>query len=52
MTLSTKEANAALRAAGLSAIYSVRRVMHVAAIPLLGSGKTNYRELKELLKDA
>jgi len=49
MTLSTQEANAALRAAGLSALYSVRRVMRVAAIPLLGSGKTDYQELKKML---
>ena len=52
MKLSAREANAALRFAGLSAIYSVRRVMHVRAIPLLGSGKTDYRRLKELLKNA
>ena len=50
MTLSVNEVNAALRAAGLSAIYSVRQVMHVSAIPLLGSGKTNYRRLKDLLQ--
>jgi acyl-CoA synthetase (AMP-forming)/AMP-acid ligase II len=52
MRLSVREANDAIRAAGLSTIYSVRRVMRVAAIPLLGSGKTDYRKLKELLKNA
>ncbi|MCL1927062.1 MAG: AMP-binding protein, partial [Syntrophorhabdaceae bacterium] len=51
MMLSAREANAALRVAGLSAIYSIRRVMRVEAIPLLGSGKTDYRKLKELLKN-
>jgi acyl-CoA synthetase (AMP-forming)/AMP-acid ligase II len=51
MMLSAREANAALRASGLSAIYSVRRAVRVAAIPLLGSGKTDYRRLKELLRD-
>ena len=52
MTLSAKEANDALRSAGLSLIYSVRRVMHIETIPLLGSGKTDYKELQKLLKNA
>lgn len=50
MKLSVKEVNAALRAAGLSALYSIRRIVFLETIPLLGSGKTNYRELKALLK--
>ena len=50
MTLTAQEANAALHAAGLSAIYSVRRVERLAAIPLLGSGKTDYQKLKKLLR--
>ncbi|MCL2626917.1 MAG: MFS transporter [Cystobacterineae bacterium] len=50
MKLSAKEVNAALRSAGLSALYSIRRLVHLPTIPLLGSGKTNYRELKALLK--
>ncbi|MDR2695838.1 MAG: MFS transporter [Deltaproteobacteria bacterium] len=51
MMLSAKDANAALRASGLSALYSVHRVLRVAAIPLLGSGKTDYRGLKKLLRN-
>jgi len=51
MTIAVGEANAALRAAGLSAIYSVRRVERVTAIPLLGSGKTDYQGLKRLLRE-
>jgi acyl-CoA synthetase (AMP-forming)/AMP-acid ligase II/MFS family permease/acyl carrier protein len=50
MTLSVQEANAALRAAGLSAIYCLRRVERLTAIPLLGSGKTDYQKLKKLLR--
>ena len=50
MTLTAAEASAALRAAGLSAIYSVRRVQRLATIPLLGSGKTDYQKLKKLLR--
>lgn len=41
------EANAVIRAAGLSALHYVRQVIRVDAIPVLGSGKTDYRTLKE-----
>ncbi|HPD17550.1 MAG TPA: AMP-binding protein [Planctomycetota bacterium] len=41
--------NAALRAAGLSALHTIRRVIRVPQIPLLGTGKTDYRALKALL---
>ncbi|MDR3074183.1 MAG: AMP-binding protein, partial [Deltaproteobacteria bacterium] len=47
LPLTVEEANAALRAAGLSALYAVRRVVRLEAIPLLGSGKTDYRALKK-----
>jgi acyl-CoA synthetase (AMP-forming)/AMP-acid ligase II len=40
-------ANAASRKAGLSALHHIRQVIRVDAIPLLGTGKTNYRALKE-----
>lgn len=40
------EANSALRAAGLPALCAVQAVRRVAAIPVLGSGKTDYRLLK------
>lgn len=42
-------ANALLRAAGLSALHNLARVEHVDAIPLLGTGKTDYRALKQRL---
>lgn len=44
-----ESANAALRAAGLSALYNLRRVEKVEAIPVLGTGKTDYRRLQEML---
>lgn len=47
--ISREEANDALRTAGLSGLHSIRRVLKIEAIPLLGTGKTNYRQLKELL---
>ena len=52
LPLALPEVNAALRAAGLSSLHAVKRVVHVAAIPLLGSGKTDYRALKNTLATA
>lgn len=49
LPVSVAEANQALRAAGLSALYSVRRVLQVAALPVLGSGKTDYRTVRRLI---
>ena len=46
LPLTLPEVNAALRAAGLSSLYAVKRLVKVEAIPLLGSGKTDYRALK------
>jgi long-chain-fatty-acid--[acyl-carrier-protein] ligase len=40
------EVNDWLREAGLSPLYHVRRVIKVDAIPVLGTGKTDYRTLK------
>ena len=42
--------NGFLRNAGMSNLTRVRKVMHINEMPLLGTGKTNYRELTELLK--
>jgi len=52
LALELSEINAALRAAGLSALYNVKRIISVKAIPLLGSGKTDYMALREQLKGA
>lgn len=49
LALNAPEANAILRRAGLSALHSVRRVVHVPAVPLLGTGKTDYRQLHGML---
>lgn len=48
LPLSREEANTALRQAGLSGLYAVQRVRQVEAIPVLGTGKTDYRRLKAL----
>lgn len=47
--LDRETANATLKAAGLSSLYNLRRVEKVEAIPLLGTGKTDYRSLQDLL---
>jgi acyl-CoA synthetase (AMP-forming)/AMP-acid ligase II/1-acyl-sn-glycerol-3-phosphate acyltransferase/acyl carrier protein len=44
---SREEVNRTLRDAGLSALYNVREVIRVDSIPVLGTGKTDYRGLKE-----
>ncbi|MGD8450956.1 MAG: AMP-binding protein [Phycisphaerae bacterium] len=43
------EANARIRAAGLSALHNVSRVVQLESIPVLGTGKTDYRALREQL---
>jgi long-chain-fatty-acid--[acyl-carrier-protein] ligase len=45
-----EDANNKIRAAGLSGLHSIRRVIKLDSIPLLGTGKTNYRALKQLLR--
>jgi acyl-CoA synthetase (AMP-forming)/AMP-acid ligase II/1-acyl-sn-glycerol-3-phosphate acyltransferase/acyl carrier protein len=42
--------NDRLRGAGLSALHGIRRVVKIEAIPLLGTGKTNYRELRAMIE--
>jgi len=44
-----ENANTQIRAAGLSGLHSIRRVVKLDEIPLLGTGKTDYRALKQLL---
>ena len=47
-----EDANNKIRAAGLSGLHSIRRVIKLDQIPLLGTGKTDYRALKEKLKSS
>ncbi len=47
LDLGVRDINQALRAGGLSPLYAVRGVRRLAEIPLLGSGKTDYRALRE-----
>jgi long-chain-fatty-acid--[acyl-carrier-protein] ligase len=38
--------NALIKEAGLSALHNIRQVVQVDAMPVLGTGKTDYRTLK------
>ncbi|MBU4367052.1 MAG: AMP-binding protein [Verrucomicrobia bacterium] len=48
--LDREKVNQQIRAAGLSALYNIRSVVKLDEIPTLGTGKTNYHALKEMLK--
>jgi len=47
--LDRETANRQLREAGLSPLHNIRRVVRVDEIPVLGTGKTDYRALKARL---
>jgi long-chain-fatty-acid--[acyl-carrier-protein] ligase len=47
--LERERINRHLRDAGLSPLHNIRQVRRLESIPLLGSGKTDYRALKALL---
>ena len=47
--LTREAANRRLRAAGLSPLHNIRRVVTMDDIPVLGTGKTDYRALKARL---
>jgi len=44
-----QSANKIIRDAGLSGLHSIRKVIKLKDIPLLGTGKTNYRKLKQII---
>lgn len=41
--------NQQIRQAGLSPLHNIRRVVQLEALPLLGTGKTDYRRLRSML---
>ncbi|MBI4580465.1 MAG: AMP-binding protein [Planctomycetes bacterium] len=51
-SLDRQTVNRQIRDAGLSPLHNVSRVIHLESIPVLGTGKTDYRALKQLLADA
>ena len=46
LSVTCAEANAVLQAEGFSGLHMLRHVRHLAALPLLGSGKIDYRRLR------
>jgi long-chain-fatty-acid--[acyl-carrier-protein] ligase len=46
--LEREEANRVLRDAGLSPLHHIRRVVRLDQLPVLGTGKVDYRALKDL----
>ncbi len=48
LDISREEANRVIQEGGLSPIHSIRNVRKLDNIPLLGSGKTDYRSLKAM----
>ncbi len=48
--LDREEVNGRIREAGLSPLYNIRQIVKVDRIPVLGTGKTDYRALKARLK--
>ena len=48
--LDLSEVNRYLRESGVASIAKIREIRIVDEIPMLGSGKTNYRALKEMLE--
>ncbi len=51
MDIDRVRVNEIIRDAGLSAIHNVRRICKIDEIPLLGTGKIDYRSLKKLLQN-
>lgn len=49
LNVDREEINACIRKAGLSALHNIRRLVTVEAIPVLGTGKIDYRQLKTAL---
>jgi long-chain-fatty-acid--[acyl-carrier-protein] ligase len=47
--LDREAVNRAIRDAGLSPLHNIRRVIQIDEIPVLGTGKCDYRELKRRL---
>ena len=49
LAITAAQINLLCKAGGLSPLYAVAKVITLEAIPLLGSGKTDYQTLKAML---
>ena len=52
LALDREQVNQALRRGGLSPLHNIRRVVRIAEIPVLGTGKTDYRRLAGQMEKA
>ncbi|MCP4042423.1 MAG: AMP-binding protein [Gammaproteobacteria bacterium] len=50
LDVTRERVNRAITGSGLSPLHSIRRIVRLEEIPILGTGKTDYRSLKEMLK--
>ena len=50
LSVDRETVNAQVREAGLSALHNIRRVIRIDEIPVLGTGKTDYRSLEVLMR--
>jgi long-chain-fatty-acid--[acyl-carrier-protein] ligase len=50
VAIDRQQANAALQQAGLSPLHNLRRLERLESLPLLGTGKTDYRSLQAMLE--
>jgi long-chain-fatty-acid--[acyl-carrier-protein] ligase len=50
LDISRQDANEAIQAAGLSGLHNVREVRRVEAMPVLGTGKVDYRAVRAMLE--
>ncbi len=51
LDIDRQQANQVLRKGGLSPLHNIRHIKRVAEIPLLGTGKTDYRSVQEMIGD-
>lgn len=49
LSIDREEVNACIRKAGLSALHNIRQLVQIESIPVLGTGKIDYRQLKTAL---
>ncbi|MBU0482954.1 MAG: MFS transporter [Proteobacteria bacterium] len=49
LDINREEVNRTIREAGLSALHNIRKLENIDIIPVLGTGKTDYKQLQERL---
>lgn len=50
--LDLSEINRQLRDSGLTGLYKIHKIIEVEEIPVLGSGKTDYKQMKEMINSS